>query len=343
MKTNMTEKDKKLLVGMLIGVIIVAIGYWGIIPQLKAYGDLETKIEKEEETQKLNKMKIANTSLIEMQAEDYEEKLSQVKDEFYQILNSAEIDQMFTNLATKRNLNVYELKFTPSTTPTERGAYENSVLYQQQQELKAAYAKAAKEAEEAATKANKKKNTDDSKENDGDAKSSSTSADSKASSKSTAELIEAINGAEEGGYQPNTEIFAVPVTITVGGEVGALENFLADVESLDKTVLLTGYTWGEYRNYVVRDANGNIISSANPSGTATVTSDATVVADGDGVTPEQLQQDTTIRKSLTVHVEIYMCDTSAVEADGEQTEGASEDNNSEGQETETPESLLMGE
>lgn len=341
MKTNMTEKDKKLLVGMLIGVIIVAIGYWGIIPQLKAYGDLETKIEKEEETQKLNKMKIANTSLIEMQAEDYEEKLSQVKDEFYQILNSAEIDRMFTDLATKRNLNVYELKFTPSTTPTERGAYVNSVLYQQQQELKKAYADALAKQESEGKKV-KKTSTETSSESGSDAKSAS-SGTSSSSSSATVELMESINGAEEGGYQPNTEIYAVPVTITVGGEVGSLEKFLADVESLDKTVLLTGYTWGEYRNYVVRDANGNIISSSVSSGAATATSGTTVVAEGDGVTPEQLQQDTTIRKSLTVRVEIYMCDTSAVEADGEQTEGASEENNSEGQETETPESLLMGE
>ena len=35
MKTQMTERDKKLLVGMFIFVIIVAIGYWGIIPQIK--------------------------------------------------------------------------------------------------------------------------------------------------------------------------------------------------------------------------------------------------------------------------------------------------------------------
>ena len=69
MKTNMTERDKKLLVGMLIAVIIVAIGYWGIIPQVKAFNELETKIEKEEETQKINKLKISNTSLIEMQAD----------------------------------------------------------------------------------------------------------------------------------------------------------------------------------------------------------------------------------------------------------------------------------
>ena len=50
MKTNMNERDKKLLVGMLIGVIIVAVGYWGIRPQLKQYFALAEKIEKEEDT-----------------------------------------------------------------------------------------------------------------------------------------------------------------------------------------------------------------------------------------------------------------------------------------------------
>ena len=49
MKTNMTDKDKRLLVGMFMFVIIVAIGYWGVIPQIKAISDLETKIESEEE------------------------------------------------------------------------------------------------------------------------------------------------------------------------------------------------------------------------------------------------------------------------------------------------------
>ena len=48
MKTNMTDKDKRLLVGMFIFVIIVAIGYWGVIPQIKAYSELGEKIEKEE-------------------------------------------------------------------------------------------------------------------------------------------------------------------------------------------------------------------------------------------------------------------------------------------------------
>ena len=77
MKTNMTERDKRLLVGMLLFVIIVAVGYWGILPQYKRYKKLETKIEQEEEEQKLNKMKIANLAMIEMQAEEYEQKIAE--------------------------------------------------------------------------------------------------------------------------------------------------------------------------------------------------------------------------------------------------------------------------
>ena len=320
MKTNMTERDKKLLFGMLIGVIIVAIGYWGIIPQIKAYSDLEAQIEKEEETQKLNKLKISNSSLIEMQAEEYEEELAKVKDDFYQIMTSAEVDQMLTGLATKRELNIYELKFSMPTKPTGRMAYVNSALYQRQLESKKEY----QDAQDKANSASNKKTTEETSTED------STSTTSKSSntnsSKATSELMESINGGIVGGYQPNTEIYAVPVTITVGGEVSALENFLEELGQLDKTALLTSYTWGEYRTYVIRDANGNIISSTGSNGVTTA-----VTADGTGVTAEQLVEDTTVRKSLTVKLEVYMCDTSAVNADetegteeGETTESAAE-------------------
>ena len=132
MKTTMTEKDKRLLVGMFMFVIIVAIGYWGIIPQIKAYSELEAKIEKEEATQKINKMKIANASLIEMQVEDYGEKLNAVKDDFYPILSSADVDRMFTQMALNRKLNIYELKFNMPQAPTDRLAYVYSPLNQLQ-------------------------------------------------------------------------------------------------------------------------------------------------------------------------------------------------------------------
>ena len=73
---------------MFLFVIIVAVGYWGILPQVKRYRALESKIEKEEDEKQLNQMKIANLGLIEMQAEEYEEKIAERKDEFYQIMKS---------------------------------------------------------------------------------------------------------------------------------------------------------------------------------------------------------------------------------------------------------------
>ncbi|MBR3537974.1 MAG: hypothetical protein IKN79_02745, partial [Eubacterium sp.] len=155
MKTNMTEKDKKLLVTMLIIVIVVAIGYWGIIPQIKAYNELETKIEREEETQKLNKLKIQNTAIIEMSAEEYEEKLAKVKDQFYQIMTSAEVDRMMTDLATKRGLTIYELSFNMPKGTTGRRAYVNSQLYQLQNAMIEEYNK----AEEAEEKSSSKKSS----------------------------------------------------------------------------------------------------------------------------------------------------------------------------------------
>ena len=309
MKTNMTERDKKLLVGMLIGVIIVAIGYWGIIPQIKAFNELETKIEKEEDTQKINKLKIQNTPLIEMQAEEYEEKLASVKDDFYPIMNSAKIDEMMTGLATKYGLNIYELKFSMPVGPTERKAYINSRLYQQQLTLMQEYQDALEAEESSSSKSSSKAN---STEASTDGSSSSSKSSTTTSSKGTQEVMNAITGAEEGGYQPNTQVYAVPITFTVGGEVSKLEDFLEEMGQLEKTALLSSYTWGEYRTYVIRDANGNIIST---NGIATT-------ADGTGVNVDDLVEDTTIRKSLTIRLELYMCDTSVVEeSEGENAEG----------------------
>ena len=112
------------------------------------------------------------------------------------------------------------------------------------------------------------------------------------------ELMMEVMGGEEGGYQPNTDIYAVPVTITVGGDIYDLEQFIDEINNLDKRALLIGYTWGEFRDVVRRDSEGNVISSDSTTSEATDSSDTTV--------------EVITRKSLTVRLEIYMCDTSDV-------------------------------
>ena len=301
MKTNMTERDKKLLVGMFIGVIIVAIGYWGILPQFKQYRALAEKIEKEEDTQKLNKMKLLNVGTIEIQADNYEEKIAERRDEFYPIMSSSEIDRMMTQMAVSHGLSIYDLSFNMPTSPTSRLAYQNSSLYTWQLQAMSEYSP----SEDTMTDTDLLSATTDTGD-DADAPTTS--------NKTEQDLMNDAIGGEEGGYQPNTDIYAVPVTITVGGDVYDLERFIEDINTLDKRALLLGYSWGEFRDVVRRNSEGNEVS---------VTSDSSAESTEEGVSSEELA-DTTLevvtRKSLTVRLEIYMCDTSDVSTTTDATE-----------------------
>ena len=292
MKTNMTARDKKLLVGMFIGVIIVAIGYWGILPQVKQYRALASKIEKEEAAQSINKQKLINTGAIEAQADNYESLIAERRDEFYPIMTSSEIDKMMTQMAVSHGLNIYDLNFNMPSDPTGRLAYQNSDLYTWQVQAMADYT-----PEETAS-------DDDMLSLDSDSDSKDKDKDKDKDSATTTptmtdeELMMEVMGDEEGGYQPNTDIYAVPVTITVGGDIYDLEQFIDEINNLDKRALLIGYTWGEFRDVVRRDSEGNVISSDSTTSEATDSSDTTV--------------EVITRKSLTVRLEIYMCDTSDV-------------------------------
>ena len=347
MKTNMTESDKRLLTGMFLFVIIVAIGYWGILPQVKRYRKLESKIEKEEDEKKLNQMKIANLGLIEMQADEYEQKISERKDEFYQIMKSSEVDKMMTEMATDNHLDIYELNFTMPSTPTERMAYQYSALFQRQQEMKDEY---ESDLEDELDTASSTVNSDDKDENDEeDADEGATGVDGTSGTSSSVALMEEMMGVEEGGYQPNTDIYAVPVTMTVGGDLEDLDKFIDNILAMDKRMLLVGYSWGEFRDVIRRDANGNVIrETSGDSKTGTVSSSATTdsaeASDGteSGVSTNDLsnvQVEVVTRKSLTVRLEIYMCDTASIDAslngvgkDSEEgtAEDGSEDSSDEG-------------
>lgn len=296
MKTNMTERDKKLLVGMFIGVIIVAIGYWGILPQIKQYKALEAKIQREEAIQKLNKTKILNAGTLEIQADDYEARIAERKDEFYPIMTSSQVDKLMTELAVDNDLNVYDLSFNMPSSPTSRVAYKNSSLYTRQQQMMAEYTP----SETTDTSSSDDLLAETTEATDSKSKKSDNEK-VKMPTETEEDIMAAVMGGIEGGYQPNTDIYAVPITITVGGEISNLENFIEQLNNLDKRALVIGYSWGEFKDVIKRDADGNIISTTAGMTGAT----SSVAEDGSSV-------EVVTRKSLTVRLEIYMCDTSDV-------------------------------
>ena len=312
MKTNMTEKDKRLLFILAVGVIIVAIGYWGVRPQLKKYIELETKIAQQEEEKSINQLKIANAANIEMQADDYEKKIAEKKDEFYQIMNSSEIDRMMTQMAIEEKLEVYDLQFTIPDIHSGREAYQYSELFERQQQLKKEYLE-AQETDVEADNTMTQLSEDGTTEKTSSEKKSKKDVKNLFKSEEKQQVMDEVMGGEEGGYQPNTEIYAVPVTMTVGGDIANLNRFIDKIVTNDKRILFVGYSWGEFREIVRRDAEGNIIGK-----------DTTVVETTDsgdeGVSAEELTDsklEVVIRKSLTVRLEIYMCDTTDVASDGD--------------------------
>ena len=280
MKSTMSMRDKKLLVGMFIVVIIVAIGYWGILPQIKACKELDEKLEKEEETKEINEVKLINVGAIQIQADEYEDEIAQMKDEFYQILTSSQIDRMMTEMATDNGLDIYELNFSMPKVPTERLAYENSLLYYTQLDMMADYKKSDDDDEDEVEKDLEDLGLTDEKDDSSNSKS-------KKNKKTVEDINDEVFGEEPGGYRPNTEIYAVPVTMTVGGNTSNLNSFIKDIINSDKRILMVGYSWGTYRQ----------LSKNNLEEDSTGTDDSVKII---------------TKKSLTVKLEIYMCDTSDV-------------------------------
>ena len=213
MLKNISDKDFKLLVFMFLTVVIVGIGYWGIWPQIKAFSSMQDEITDAQAEAELNDMKVMNMTFVSAMASEYEEKIKERKDEFYPIMKSSEVDQMMTSLAASSGLEIFDLRFSMPSKPTERMAYKYSELYKIQQKQKAEY-EAKLMAETEADTGDDWESLAEEAEDDtkGKKKDSDKSKDSDGEEQVTLDIF-----GEEDGYQPNTDIYAVPVTMTVGG------------------------------------------------------------------------------------------------------------------------------
>ena len=281
MLKNISDKDLRLLVFMFLVVVIVGIGYWGIWPQIKAFNNMQEEIDEQQATQELNDLKVMNMMMVSTMADEYEELIAERKGEFYPIMKSSEVDQMMTAMAHDRNLEIFDLRFNMPSEPSERMAYQYSELYAEQQNQRKEYEKSIKSSlgqteEDELLEGTSSKKDDEEEES------------SKKKKKKKNDEVEVVTldvFGEEDGYRPNTDIYAVPVTMTVGGTEAELHQFVNSIIDMDKRILLTGYSWGTYRNVVRRDAQGNVIKT------------------------NETEDELRAKKVLTIKLEIYMCDT----------------------------------
>lgn len=137
MKLEMTDRDKKLLIGLAIGVIIVCFGYWGIFPIIMDMQDIDDDIMVQSDLEQLNSMKIAQLVGLEMDNQTYEEEILEARANFYKMMTSDQIDKEFTEKALEHNLLIYDMTITMPMAPAELLPYQYSrkALYGDEEDI----------------------------------------------------------------------------------------------------------------------------------------------------------------------------------------------------------------
>lgn len=110
MKIELTERDKKLLTFMGVFVIVVLIGYYLIIPQLKKASEYKDEIEEQEALQSVYEQKVMALGEVEANNAELEKLIEGAKDNYYPMMDSDEIDNLVTNtVINKYGLKSYDL------------------------------------------------------------------------------------------------------------------------------------------------------------------------------------------------------------------------------------------
>ncbi len=101
MKIELTERDKKLLTFMGIFVIVVCIGYWGVLPQIKSAGEYKDEIEEQELVQNIYEQKIAQLMEVQANNDELEKLIAGAKENYYPMMDSDAIDKLITTKVIK--------------------------------------------------------------------------------------------------------------------------------------------------------------------------------------------------------------------------------------------------
>lgn len=112
MTTTISEKDKRLLVKLVIGLVIFGILYLVIRPLFEQNMEMAQQIQDEEYVKSDYEMKVKTLLPVKMVTEESQMKLQEVSDMFYPMMTDTEIDFRITSQALKYGLTVKDLGIT---------------------------------------------------------------------------------------------------------------------------------------------------------------------------------------------------------------------------------------
>lgn len=225
MKLEMTQKDKNLLIMLSIFVIVVCIGYWGIYPVVKGIVKTNKEITTQKETQEKNELKLTQVSMLEADNEQLSDQIQGVRESFFPMMESAEIDKYFTELVLGYNLSSYDLSIQM---PQEETALEPYVYSKRAEELAAQEEAGTTEAPQGAK-----------------AERSEIEAAEESGGMSTDSASDSIAMSDEG---VTTGIYNATITLRLGGKESDLLRLIEDLSNSDKKIRVCNYSWSEERS-----------------------------------------------------------------------------------------------
>jgi len=126
MKTEMTARDRKLLIFLVIFVVVVASVYWGIRPIVKSIKTLNISIEEAEAEKDMNKYKISMIPALEVENEQLAQDLENAREGYFAEMSSDEIDKYLTRIMLDHGLYCYDLNFSIATQDSTLEPYKYS-------------------------------------------------------------------------------------------------------------------------------------------------------------------------------------------------------------------------
>lgn len=220
LEMQMTARDKKLLIFLAIFVIVVGVGYWGLLPQIRAIGEISDEIVIQEDKMFLDDMKVAELPFLMDENSELEESIVEARSHFYPVMTSDGIDKMLTFMVLDYNLQAYDLSIEMPNDEASLEAYQYSVKYEEDKY-------AADEEYDDST-------NDDDKDSEDDA------------------VTEFLEYEEE----PSTGVFAVRASMRLGGSEENLKKLINDLSATNETIHLVRYNWVRHENLTYNEETG---------------------------------------------------------------------------------------
>lgn len=242
MEMKMTEKDKKLLVFLGIFVVVVCFSYWGIRPAIKSIISTNEDIQDAQDTKDMYDMKLVELPMLQFENEDMEEEIVNVRETYFSMMTSDEIDKYFTNMALSYSLYAYDLGIVMPEETSDLTPYQYSD--------KALYGSSTTEEADSSSSSSSSEDLLDEDSDSDDADSDDTDSDD-------TELV------WDDEVVVDTGIYAAKVTLKLGGDMDKLAKFVDDLSNTDQKIRVCNYSYSTTKTSTLNEDGAYVVNTDN--------------------------------------------------------------------------------